>query len=176
MKFLDQLQWKCLWLQTVVESGTTPINTLNCVNVWKIWNILNLLLLCKYVLLEKVCVLEFTVLWKKLKYVYMLHKLPFSLLRWKIIIYKRKRTCYLCLHSLVKNLAKFMRILEQVKTSNCVSDLLLNSPKSSPRFSPGCEGTEKIFYFVTEQQTKPLIVCNPSKVSCTVHITTWPLC
>ena len=28
------------------------------------------------------------------------------------------------------------------------TDLLLNSPKCSPRFSPGYEGTENMFYFL----------------------------
>ena len=32
---------------------------------------------------------------------------------------KRTKTCSLCLHSLVKTLAKFVRILEQVKTHDC---------------------------------------------------------
>ena len=39
--------------------------------------------------------------------------------------------------------AKFARILDQVFT-----DVLSNSPKCSPRFSPGYEGTEKMFYFL----------------------------
>ena len=30
-------------------------------------------------------------------------------------------------------------------------DLLANSPKCSPRFSPGYEGTENMFYFLNEQ-------------------------
>ena len=47
------------------------------------------------------------------------------------------------LHSLLKTSAMFVRILEQVKT-----DLLSNSPKRSPRFSPGYEGTENMFYFL----------------------------
>ena len=44
-----------------------------------------------------------------------------------------------------------MRILEQVKPSTVAlvfSDLLSNSPKCSPRFSPGYEGKENMFYFL----------------------------
>ena len=45
-----------------------------------------------------------------------------------------------------------MRILEQV------TDLLSNSPESSPRFSPGNESTENMFYLLIKmdfQQPKP---------------------
>ena len=45
-----------------------------------------------------------------------------------------------------KTSAMFVRILEQVK-SRVFTDLLLNSLKRTPRFSPGYDGTEKIFYF-----------------------------
>ena len=31
--------------------------------------------------------------------------------------------------------------------SRVFTDLLSNSPKRLPRFSPGCEGTENMFYF-----------------------------
>ena len=50
----------------------------------------------------------------------------------------------------MKTGAKFDGILEQVKTSiasRVFTDLLSNSPKRSPRFSPGYEGTENMFYF-----------------------------
>ena len=47
--------------------------------------------------------------------------LSFSLLSQKIIIYKRNKTSSQCLHSLVKTSAKFVRILEQVKTLDWVS-------------------------------------------------------
>ena len=51
------------------------------------------------------------------------------------------------LHSLLKTSAKSVRILEQVKTLEVFTDLLSNSPKRSPRFSPGYEGTETCFFF-----------------------------
>ena len=54
---------------------------------------------------------------------------------------------------LLKTLAKFVRILEQVKTSTAsrvFTDLLSNSPKHSPRFSPGYEGTENMFYSLNQ--------------------------
>ena len=57
------------------------------------------------------------------------------------------KTCSPILYSLVKTSTKLVRILEQVKTIDCVSDftyLLLNSPERSPRFSPGYEGMEKM--------------------------------
>ena len=45
-----------------------------------------------------------------------------------------------------------MRILKQVKNPGLhlrfLTDLLLNSPKCAPRFSPGYEGTENMFYFL----------------------------
>ena len=47
--------------------------------------------------------------------------------------------------------AKFVRSLEQVKTFDCscvFTELLSISPKRSPRFSPGYEGTENMFYFL----------------------------
>ena len=60
-----------------------------------------------------------------------------------------------CLHSLLKTSAKFVRILKQVKTLDYVStasrvftDLLSKSPKRSPPFSPGYEGTQNMFYFL----------------------------
>ena len=61
----------------------------------------------------------------------------------------------MCLYSVVKVSAKFVRTLEQVKTSTVsriFSDLLSNSPKYSPKFSPGYEGTENIImlYFLSE--------------------------
>ena len=46
----------------------------------------------------------------------------FSLLAMKIIIlFKRNKTCCPCLHSLLKTPAKFVRILEQVKTFDYIS-------------------------------------------------------
>ena len=53
----------------------------------------------------------------------------------------------------MKTSAKLVRILEQVKTSTAsqvFTDLLSNSPKRSPRFSPGYEGKENMFYFLNE--------------------------
>ena len=35
--------------------------------------------------------------------------------------------------------------------SRAFTDLLSNSPKRSPRFSPGYEGTENMFYFLSEK-------------------------
>ena len=49
--------------------------------------------------------------------------------------------------------AKFVRILEYMKPetkSRVFTDLLSNSPKRSPRFSPGYEGTENMFYFLNK--------------------------
>ena len=69
--------------------------------------------------------------------------------------YKRNKRCSLCIHSQVKTLAKFVRIREQVNTLDCVlgfTDLLSNSPKRSPRFSPGYECTENMFYFLNLSQ------------------------
>ena len=45
-----------------------------------------------------------------------------------------------------------MTVLEQVKTltaSRVFTDLLSNSPKRSTPFSPGHEGTENMFYFLS---------------------------
>ena len=53
--------------------------------------------------------------------------------------------------------AKFVKILEQVKTLDCVSSfhyLLSNSPKHSPRFSPGYEDRGDMFYFLREDYSK----------------------
>ena len=61
---------------------------------------------------------------------------------------------YMCLHSLVKTSAKFVRILKQVMklstASQVFTDLLSNSPKCSPQISQGYEGTENMFYFLNE--------------------------
>ena len=38
----------------------------------------------------------------------------------------------------------------QKDASRVFTDLLLNSPKHLPRFSPGYEGTENMFYFLNE--------------------------
>ena len=65
--------------------------------------------------------------------------------------YKRSKTCYQCLYSLVKTSAKFVGFLEQVKhstASRVFTDLLSNSPKRSPLFSPGYESMENMFYFL----------------------------
>ena len=46
---------------------------------------------------------------------------------------------------------KFVRIFEQMKTLTVFrvfTDMLSNSPKRSPRCSPGFEGTENMFYFL----------------------------
>ena len=51
---------------------------------------------------------------------------------------------------MVKTSVKFVRILEQMKTSTA-SDLLLNFPKLSPRFSPDYEGNENKLYFVNNR-------------------------
>ena len=50
----------------------------------------------------------------------------------------------------VKTSVKFVKILEQVKTLACsrvFTDLLSKSHRHSPRFSPGYEGTENMFFF-----------------------------
>ena len=47
-----------------------------------------------------------------------------------------------------------MRILEQVKPSTASRvfiDLLSNSPKRLPQFSPGYESTENMFYFLNNK-------------------------
>ena len=48
-----------------------------------------------------------------------------------------------CFHSAMKYENNQMMIASQVFT-----DLLLNSPKHSPQFSPGNEGMENMFYFL----------------------------
>ena len=62
---------------------------------------------------------------------------------------KKKKTFFPCLHSLVTNKAKVWdnsRAGEKPSTASWIfTDLLSNSPKRSPRFSPGCEGTENLF-------------------------------
>ena len=48
----------------------------------------------------------------------------------------------------VPSQTKFVKILEQAKTSTAsrmFTDLLSNSPKRSPRFSQGFQGTESMF-------------------------------
>ena len=42
------------------------------------------------------------------------------------------------------------------QNSRVFTDLLLNSPKRSPRFSPGYDGMENMFYFLTENGIKQL--------------------
>ena len=42
-----------------------------------------------------------------------------------------------------------MRILEQT-SSRVFTDLLSNSPRHSPQFSPGYEGLENMFYFLIQ--------------------------
>ena len=44
----------------------------------------------------------------------------------------------------MKTSAKFVKMLENVNTLDCVS----NSPKRSPQFSPVYEGMENMFYFL----------------------------
>ena len=59
---------------------------------------------------------------------------------------------FVYLHSLVKTLAKFVRILEQSKTLNCISGIHWSALKFSQSFASvftGLEGTEKMFYFLT---------------------------
>ena len=58
-------------------------------------------------------------------------------------------------HAKFKNITghflKRLRVPSRRKPSNAsrvFTDLLSNSPKSSPRFSPGYEGTENMFYFL----------------------------
>ena len=70
----------------------------------------------------------------------------------------RNKKCFSCLHSPKKISSKFLGILEQVKSSGTASrrvftDLLSNYLKLSPWFSPGYEGTEKMFYFLIELET-----------------------
>ena len=67
-------------------------------------------------------------------------------------------TCAMSINTLLCDLwymfvsAMFGRILEQMKTSTAswlFTDLLSNSPKRSPQFSPGYESTENMFYFLS---------------------------
>ena len=64
----------------------------------------------------------------------------------------------------MKTSARFVRILKQVEPSMRLgfffTDLLSNSPKRSPRFSPGSEGTENMFYFLNETLQKQSITKN----------------
>ena len=58
--------------------------------------------------------------------------------------------------AMLKTSAKFVRILEQVKILN----LLSNSHKRSPRFSTGYEGTENMFDFLNKVSSNwPLNTC-----------------
>ena len=57
-------------------------------------------------------------------------------------------------NSLVKTLAKFVKILEQVK----ILDLLSSCRKHSSRFSQGYKGTENIFYFLIITNISILVV------------------
>ena len=60
-----------------------------------------------------------------------------------------------CILSFSFNNKKLVRILEQVKpltASRVFTDLLSNSPKRSPRFSPSYEGTENMFYFLNHPE------------------------
>ena len=65
----------------------------------------------------------------------------------------------------MKTSAKFVRIIEELKhstASRVFTDLLLNSPKRSHRFSPGYEGTENMFYFLNDHLKKAylnILVC-----------------
>ena len=55
----------------------------------------------------------------------------------------------------MKTSAKFVKILQQVKPSTAsrfFTDLLLDSPKRSPRFSSSYEGTENMFYFLNKKR------------------------
>ena len=96
---------------------------------------------------------------------YALRILSFSLLIMKIIISEKNKTCCPCLHNLLKTSAKFVRIHEQVITDQII-DLLSNSPKRLPRFSPGNEGTKNMFYFLKLLKYLSLLVGSIS----TAHI------
>ena len=95
---------------------------------------------------------EFTVSWKKLKNTYSSYIVFLFVKTENNNFIKEIKTCSPCLHSLVKTSAKFVRIFEQVKPSTAFrgfTELLRsNSPKRSPRFSPGFEDTESMFYFL----------------------------
>ena len=92
---------------------------------------------------------EFTVSWKELTYTCVLRISSFSLLRTVTNNFsKRSKTCSPCLHSLLNTSTKFVRILELVKSLDCVSvftDVFSNSFKRSLWFSPDFKGTGNIF-------------------------------
>ena len=67
---------------------------------------------------------------------YALRILSFSkFLRLKIIIYKWNKICCPCIHSLLKTSAKFVRVLEHVKTLDCVSGFHWSALEFSQKFA-----------------------------------------
>ena len=73
-----------------------------------------------------------TVSWKKLNYTYTRFVYHFYLNKNFI---KEKKTCCPWLHSLVKTSAKFVRILERMKTLDCISGFHLSTLKFSQTFA-----------------------------------------
>ena len=75
--------------------------------------------------------------WKKLMYTYMLCISSFSLLRKKITLFIKEIKHVLCafIYSQVKRLAKFVRILEQVKTFDCISGFHWSALEFSQTFT-----------------------------------------
>ena len=58
--------------------------------------------------------------------------------------------------------------------SRVFTDLLLNSPKNSPQFSPGYEGTENMFYFFNQSLFKEwFIVYFPTTYFILLNKTRW---
>ena len=98
---------------------------------------------------------EFTVSCKNLKNAYALRISFFSFLRRKIIILLKKIEHCLCAFIAWwkprQYLWEFSSRWKPSTESRIFTDLLSNSPKRSPRFSSGYEGTEKMFYFLTVQ-------------------------
>ena len=75
-------------------------------------------------------------------------------------------TCCPCLQSLLNPRQSLWEFSSRWKPSNpsrVFTDLLTNSPKRSPRFSPGFEGTENMFYFLNDIPICPLLIKNVGK-------------
>ena len=83
---------------------------------------------------------EFTVSWKKLKYTC----IPRFVYRYIVFLFVKTEN-----NIFIKEIKRVLRAIiawwKARKSVRFLSDLLSNSPKHSPRFSPGYEGTRTIF-------------------------------
>ena len=60
-----------------------------------------------------------------------------------------------------QSLREFSSRWKPSTASRVFTDLLPNSPKRSPRFSPGYESTENMFYFLNKARAQYMIGCFP---------------